>query len=140
MLDSAKIKRQWLIAFILMVVINWLSYAAAVFLSNLSSDKKIVCIFVFAPLMIAISRGFIYYCAYKKGGTKLLGFQMFAAPLYTLVSVCEEIKKGADIQQTLIGATIMLPVLIFYLTKSYSLYQLNKANKQQNDNELVKDA
>ena len=136
MQKGANIKKLWLVSLVLMCVLKWLICCGIVLDSNTTAthDQTLGVVFILFPLLWAIPFAIFYHCAYKKGGTKLLGFQIIAGTIKFLTGTFEGLKNGVDIKDVILGAIIILPVSIFYLINSIRLYDFNKANKQLREN------
>jgi len=134
--NSANIRKSWLTAFSLIVALSWLNdvlmfYTTAKTGASLDALTTIGCLFILLPLLLAIPFGATYYCAFKKSGTKLLGFQLFFAPINLLSDTLKEIENGAAVGDMFLGLLILSPIIIFAYISYLRLYRLNTAIKQQ---------
>lgn len=134
--EGAIIRKWWLISLVLIFVLKWLNYAGIFLSLNTPAThyQTLGVVFILCPLLCAIPSAALYHCAYKKGGTKLLGFQIIVGTIKFLTGTLEELRNGVDTTDLILWAIITLPVSTFFLLNSISLYDLNKENKQLKEN------
>lgn len=136
--DSIKIKKQWLIALGLMWLMCSLDTCYKSWIAFPNTDITLLVLsFPFCLILGAIPFWFIYYCAYKKNGTKLLIFQLIFGPLTMLSNIFKDLESGIKIGDEILGLIIVLPIIIFSWISSYRLYKLNSSikNKQVVNNQ-----
>lgn len=123
------VKKDWLISFIIQFIAN---AAVSIIMSKqpgLSHLPLSVPAWTFPLIGIAIGSCFsylIYYCAYKKNGTKWLLLILIAAPLGLALSIFQYIPV-LGIANTLVVAFIQL----YYFIYTFRLYNINKQLQQQ---------
>lgn len=123
--QQASVKRDWLIAFILQAIANFV--AAAFNRPTITNPQTLpwwfgLCIMSIVAFLFYY---FIYYCAYKKQGTKLLLFMLITTPISKLLAfIVPFLSRPSHVPLALRIATEL--VIVFFLLQSFRLFWINK--------------
>jgi hypothetical protein len=128
-----KIKKSWLVSFILLNTVSFLSTVAILWkIENLTTPSKIVIIsstlFVFA-----ISIYITYYCAYMKRGTALLLYILIVSPFSQIYNTFLQVTNKTAILLPNWLQIILLTLLIFYWIQSLLLRNVNLKRRHHKD-------
>lgn len=125
-MDNAKVKQNWLISFVLYYVI--LIFLKPFIFRNqeiLSNMQALGSFFTIRILAAVIIMWIVYYCVYKKSGTKWLALMLFSLPLE--LGVFDKAVQVHFVSDIFI--LVYIVVIIYYWINCLWLY---KSNSEKN--------
>lgn len=132
-MDEMKIRKNWLQALIAFFGVNFVIGIAGIALSFFVPDAIFgeEGIFMILGLLLAplVGAGTPYYFAYKKGGTKLIGFITFTMPISMTVMIGSAFMADVEMEDAA-TRVILLPLMAYYWWNCLQLYKLNRWKKR----------
>lgn len=135
-MNEDKVKKEWIFA---LKVLNsvYIGIGAAWYRLlefNPTVRSEVIADHMVGGLAMAICFSLIFYCAYRKGGTRYIGFFLLMQPIHILRGLA-----NIDFVDYLVFFFLatFLCVYTWFCIKTYNLYKLNKYLKEQDSCEKV---